>query len=263
MSISSPEKNYNIMELDVLNSYIYSGKYASEIHLRFPMSTIKLRFYNNEELANLFEIESIIDPNFIRNEYEFMLLLDTNIKNSVVMNNTSLTEFWTDSNGMKMLRRVQDHRFGWDLIKDEDFSSNFYPFNSFFSIRNNSNRIRDMNESSSNYSILDENDAILTVFNDRSQGGSSYKEGEILIDLMRYSTTDDRRGLSNGIFENSSQFNYFHVNHWVLFNSHDKEAISDIIQKIPLIASFSIDLNEEHNSMTKSKYLLIKSYQCD
>ena len=42
-------------------------------------------------------------------------------------------EFWTDSNGRQMIRRVQDTRFSYDLgsgAEIEPVTSNYYPINS-------------------------------------------------------------------------------------------------------------------------------------
>ena len=42
-------------------------------------------------------------------------------------------EFWTDSNGRQMIKRVQDTRFSYDLgngAEIEPVSSNYYPINS-------------------------------------------------------------------------------------------------------------------------------------
>ena len=42
-------------------------------------------------------------------------------------------EFWTDSNGRQMIRRVQDTRFSYDLgpgAEIEPVASNYYPINS-------------------------------------------------------------------------------------------------------------------------------------
>ena len=47
--------------------------------------------------------------------------------------NDKKQEFWTDSNGRQMVRRVQDTRFSYDLndgVGAEPISSNYYPINS-------------------------------------------------------------------------------------------------------------------------------------
>ena len=49
------------------------------------------------------------------------------------INKDEKQEFWTDSNGRQMIRRLQDTRFSFDLNggeKDEPVTSNYYPINS-------------------------------------------------------------------------------------------------------------------------------------
>ena len=53
-------------------------------------------------------------------------------------------EFWTDSNGRQMIRRVQDTRFSYDLgpgSEIEPVTSNYYPINSGINSRNRTREI--------------------------------------------------------------------------------------------------------------------------
>lgn len=72
--------------------------------------------------------------------------------------------FYTDSNGLVMQKRVKDFRPSWDLSYDdsyqrENITANYYPVNSAIYIEDKSLR--------------------MTVLNDRSQGGSSLRDGTI------------------------------------------------------------------------------------
>ena len=52
-------------------------------------------------------------------------------KEPVIMTNKK-QEFWTDSNGRQMIRRVQDTRFSYDIgngAEIEPVTSNYYPIN--------------------------------------------------------------------------------------------------------------------------------------
>ena len=51
----------------------------------------------------------------------------------------------------------------------------------------------------------------MTVFNDRSEGGSAYKNGRIELMVNRKMFKDDNLGMSEVLFEHDNQFNGFNV----------------------------------------------------
>lgn len=68
--------------------------------------------------------------------------------------------FYTDSNGREMLKRVLNYRPSFDLKENvENVSGNYYPITSRLTLTDNVTRF--------------------SVLNDRSQGGSSLRDGEI------------------------------------------------------------------------------------
>lgn len=71
-------------------------------------------------------------------------------------------EFYTDSNGREMLKRVRNHRDTWKVNLLEQIAGNYYPVTAKIAIEDENKRL-----------------AILT---DRSQGGTSLVDGSI--DLM-------------------------------------------------------------------------------
>lgn len=75
-------------------------------------------------------------------------------------NNTNT--FYTDSNGREMLKRVKDYRVDYEYnTTAEPVASNYYPVTSNILIRDESRDIE------------------FAVLNDRSQGGTSLKNGEV------------------------------------------------------------------------------------
>ena len=73
-------------------------------------------------------------------------------------------QFWTDSNGLEMQKRIKDYRYSYnlDLSGNQNVSWNYYPINSAIAIRNvpkNSTNTMDGIQ--------------VTVMNERSQGGSA------------------------------------------------------------------------------------------
>jgi hypothetical protein len=254
--ISIPEPfRVNPLDIIVEDSFIFEGEIVKEIHLRTKISTIKIRIYNSSQ--NMFEVESVLDPNYIYNDFELMLLVQTNLDNTVHLDNKNLTEFWTDSNSMKMVRRVKNHRFGWNISeyeqKADNFSSNLYPINSIFSIKNNTDKHREFNDSCSNYSFLNINDSIVTVFNDRSQGSTSYKQGEILIGLTRFTSKDDDKGLVRGFSEYHSQYSFLHLTHIITYNTLETESFIRQIHKKPLIFNLDLDNHLSTNIIEECK----------
>ena len=71
--------------------------------------------------------------------------------------------FYTDSNGRKTLMRQRDFRPTWSLDISEPVSENYYPINSHIYIT----------DAEQNPSIT------VALVNDRAQGGSSVKDGQI------------------------------------------------------------------------------------
>ena len=75
--------------------------------------------------------------------------------------------FYTDSNGREYVQRVRNHRSSWNLTLTEPVSSNYYPV--VTTLR-----------------LLDESSGVsLYVLNDRSNGGSSLRDGEVELMLHR------------------------------------------------------------------------------
>jgi hypothetical protein len=76
-------------------------------------------------MRNLLEIESILDPNLENNNFEIFLEISTDLNNEVLFNQDTAPapKFWTDSNYMKMARRVKNHMFtrNWNKNNEEFF----------------------------------------------------------------------------------------------------------------------------------------------
>ncbi|XP_016017648.2 lysosomal alpha-mannosidase isoform X4 [Rousettus aegyptiacus] len=92
--------------------------------------------------------------------------------------------FFTDSNGREILERRRNYRPTWVLNMTEPVAGNYYPVNS---------RI-----------YITDGKAQLTVLTDRSQGGSSLKDGSVELMVHRRLLKDDRRGVGEPLLENGS-----------------------------------------------------------
>uniref|UniRef100_M3Y0G5 Alpha-mannosidase n=1 Tax=Mustela putorius furo TaxID=9669 RepID=M3Y0G5_MUSPF len=89
--------------------------------------------------------------------------------------------FYTDSNGREILERRRDYRPTWKLNQTEPVAGNYYPVNSRIYIRDGKTQ--------------------LTVLTDRSQGGSSLKDGSVELMVHRRLLKDDGRGVGEPLLE--------------------------------------------------------------
>lgn len=69
--------------------------------------------------------------------------------------------FYTDSNGREMIKRVRNYRETYNYTDEEPVSGNYYPVTSRIAIRDTEENVE------------------LALLNDRAQGGSSLKDGEV------------------------------------------------------------------------------------
>lgn len=90
-------------------------------------------------------------------------------------------EFWTDSNGREMLRRVRDARPAWKLNVTELVAGNYYPLTAAMHIQDTKRQL-----------------ALLT---ERAQGGASLRAGQMEVMVHRRTLADDWRGVAEPINE--------------------------------------------------------------
>ena len=252
---SYPDKD----KLDLAQTVYWNGQTVKQLLLVFQKSRMLVKFFRS--LDYTIEVESIFEP-LTKNSTEIeeglskVLHIESNVDNSIVIKNISISnkprsrgktrldtvsiaqpEFWTDSNGMKMMRRYKDFRGGWDYYITDPVSANFYPVNYAISIREKS--LIDYNKF--DYSGIREDDPMITVFTERSQSGGAMKQGEIMLLMNRYSKNDDWKGLNENLYEKISLNNHFRMNNWISFSSYFKKAhITDYIHKRPTIFSFDL-----------------------
>ncbi|XP_076427922.1 lysosomal alpha-mannosidase isoform X5 [Peromyscus maniculatus bairdii] len=107
-------------------------------------------------------------------------------------------QFYTDSNGREILKRRRNHRPTWRLSRTEPVAGNYYPVNT---------RI-----------YISDGHMQLTVVTDRSQGGSSLKDGSLELMVHRRLLADDERGLAEPLM-NSETGKIVRGRHLVLLSS--------------------------------------------
>ncbi|XP_055295904.1 lysosomal alpha-mannosidase-like [Sitodiplosis mosellana] len=141
------------------NVRLIRNKLVDEVHQTFNswLSQV-IRIYKAENYAELHWVVGPIDV-----DHEIITKFDTDIKSNGV--------FFTDSNGRQTMKRKLNHRDTWNLTLSEPTASNYYPIQSKIAIEDNTRRF-----------------AILT---DRSQGGSSLKDGSIELMVHRRLSIDE------------------------------------------------------------------------
>jgi hypothetical protein len=206
--------NDQIKPFNLERTIYYIGKTLTEINFVFEKSVLKIRIYPKEEFNYIIDTESIILNGRPNGVAEFLLTVNSNIEN---LDNNGNSVFYTDTNGLKVIKRVKNTREWYNFTVDDIVPSNFYPINSVISIKG-------------------QKDDVLNVYNDRAQGATSLNKGEILVDLNRWSDKDDDKGLVRGILEKDSMDQDFHINHWISLNNKSVHYLS----KKPIYAVYGV-----------------------
>ncbi|KAF7271106.1 hypothetical protein GWI33_015990 [Rhynchophorus ferrugineus] len=153
----------------------HMGTIVSELHQTFNEYISQIVRINN--IDNYVEFDWIIGP---------LPLSGTNGMEVVTKYSSELntkSTFYTDSNGKEMLKRVRNFRPTWKLNLTEPVSSNYYPVTAKIAIR-------------------DEDEGVeVAVLNDRAQGGTSLKNGEIELMIHRNCFHDDAFGVGEALNE--------------------------------------------------------------
>ncbi|VDD91932.1 unnamed protein product [Enterobius vermicularis] len=89
--------------------------------------------------------------------------------------------FYTDSNGRQMIKRKRNFAPSYQYENAEPVSANYYPVNTRISIKDDTKQ--------------------LTILTDRSEGGTSLRDGEIEIMLHRRTLYDDGYGVGEALDE--------------------------------------------------------------
>ncbi|XP_015121082.1 lysosomal alpha-mannosidase isoform X2 [Diachasma alloeum] len=153
----------------------YKGPLVEELHLIVNSYVSQVvRIYNGEDKI---EFDWVAGP----------ISVDDSIGKEIVSKFSSNLEskgvFFTDSNGREMLKRVRDFRPTWTLNLSEPVAGNYYPVTAKISLRDDAKQLR------------------MSVLNDRAQGGSSMKDGELEVMIHRRLLNDDAFGVNEALNE--------------------------------------------------------------
>ena len=152
---------------------IVKGPLVEEVRQTFGSIVSQvIRLYSNKPYA---EFEYTVGP----------IPVDDNMGKEIITSFTTNIQsdgkFYTDANGREMKERIRNHRDTWDLKVTEPVSGNYYPVNSRM--------------------FINDTKMQLVVLNDRSQGGSSIRDGQMEIMLHRRLLKDDFLGVGEPLNE--------------------------------------------------------------
>ncbi|XP_031355719.1 lysosomal alpha-mannosidase-like [Photinus pyralis] len=153
----------------------YKGELYDEVHQTYA-DWLKqvIRVYKD---ANYVEFDWIVGPlGYVDN-------LGVEVITRYTTDLNSGATFYTDSNGRQLVKRTRNTRPTYAYTNEQPISGNYYPVTSRIAIKD------------------EEKDISVAILNDRSQGGSSLKSGEIelmvslcflvvLLDLLFHSKSD-------------------------------------------------------------------------
>jgi lysosomal alpha-mannosidase len=240
--MSTNKENPDLYKINNSNSFISKGRFVTKINIKFEYSSLIVKIYPTLKEKNFnLDVQSILHKYEPKGQKEFILITKSNIDNT---DNSwgwnEITEFYTDTNGMRVLKRIKNHRDEFKLDSNDDKTSgNFYPIGSVLYIKDKTNKNKN-----------------LFIFNDRAQGASSIHKGEILFDISRWGDRDDRRGLSDGLYEYQSSRNHFGLNHVIAFsNNFNYNNIYNYIQNKPLSVIYTNYIIENNESKNFSEML--------
>ncbi|XP_017076117.2 LOW QUALITY PROTEIN: lysosomal alpha-mannosidase [Drosophila eugracilis] len=170
--IFRPDGEIQVLD-DKIQLSFYNGTRVKEVHQHVNewISQV-VRIYDEE---NRVEFEWMVGPIPADDEVgkEIITRFTSNI--------ASKGKYYTDSNGREMLERERNQREHFNPDMSESISGNYYPVTGQISLQDDEKRI--------------------TLLNDRAQGGTSLKDGELELMLHRRLLNDDAFGVGEALNE--------------------------------------------------------------
>lgn len=296
---SSTELLPETFEMDLSQSYIENGDLLDLIFLRFEQSTIVLNHYKAyENILEVESIWDPVrqDNLVVDNPRELMLVMNSDIDNMITpiykefgaeeeseklqsdepcpkdaikcdtkKHKTGFLtgeapEFWTDSNGIKYMRRIKDFRETWKYNITEQVASNFYPINSLISIRERTTENKNYKYDVTKHMFegLTDQDRTISIHTDRTQSGGVMEKGQIMLIHNRYTNLDDWKGLEEPLYEVDSFKSFFKITNYIIFNSGEKEQNANDLFLVDEIINKKWIIFEDKNHSEKTEKMEVK-----
>ncbi|EAS02485.2 glycoside hydrolase family 38 amine-terminal domain protein (macronuclear) [Tetrahymena thermophila SB210] len=247
--IFRPDNDQTYTYSQIKNITIYRGQLVTIVLLQGEHTTTQLRFYFNN-FDKIVEVETFIHPINVSDGKgkEVVMIVNTNLKNKKT--------FYTDSNGLSLQKRILNFRPTWDLRVHQEVSGNYYPIGSMIQIQD-----EDTNQQ-------------ISVVNDRSQGGTSLKEGQLELMIHRRTLQDDNRGVGESLNEidiESGQNGLSQkIRHYIVFESQNGQLsrrVQNELDASPLIffaesdkGLFNFKVDKNLNKIIKNSNIYLRVY---
>ncbi|KAK4475411.1 hypothetical protein MN116_002467 [Schistosoma mekongi] len=177
---------------------VIEGSCVKEYHVTYASwASLVIRHYNNDELEVEWTAGPIPDDGYI-NSRELVIRYTVNTTNVIIKNPG---EFFTDSSGRRLIKRLRNKRIDWNLpinfTETENIAGNYYPVINRIMLKNI------LLQKSNEKSLKDDGIPFgLAIYTDRAHGGTSLHDGEIELMLHRRLVRDDGFGVSEPLMEN-------------------------------------------------------------
>ena len=229
-------------EMKMQGSY-YRTKFFTRIIIQYNYNNFiaRLTFYpelNKNPNILVIDMMTFINDNLVMdysNENGKEMVISVKIDD---LNNTET--FYTDSNGLYYMKRKRSHEYENDTY---NIPMSYFPVVSYITINNENDKLKKINSS-------------LMILNDRSQGGTSYRDGEVELLFNRYFNTDDDLGLAENVILQEKNY----INHQIIIQDYDEkpknETMIDLINRknfvyIPFVKIVNIYENIIFENETK------------
>ena len=177
-------------KVDLSNSFYVENEISTNIYLKTEGTSLLITLYNNPFFIQTISVLNPTPNNTLSNSIDIIL----NIQSNLLTN----SEFYTDSNGIKMQKRSN---------VGNTIQNKIYPVGRAISIKDNNKKI--------------------TIYNDRPEGGTSLSDGNLLVVLNRMTSFDDGQGCEEKLYEKESTSVSFETKQIISFsNGFDEQKIN-------------------------------------
>lgn len=171
------EASLTVMKPEPSKTKVYESSLLTEVHTTYEGSWIHqvIKVYKDKDYI---DVDYTVGPIPVHDEIgkEVVNRFRTSIQNT--------DTFFTDSNGREFIKRRRSHRETWDLDEFEPVAGNYYPVNAAM--------------------YIEDDNSSIAVLTDRSQGGSSQRDGHLEFMVHRRIIKDDSRGVGEALNETDS-----------------------------------------------------------
>ncbi|VDP83066.1 unnamed protein product [Echinostoma caproni] len=177
----------------------FSGECVEEVHLHYNVwATLVVRLYRNGEIETDWIVGPIPDHHL---QFSREVIIRYQVTGDGIDPSVS-GEFFTDSAGRRLIRRVRNERPDWNINyryqETQPVAGNYYPVINRIMLKGSQRDVRHP------LNYWEQNNPAMgfAVYTDRAQGGSSLRDGEVELMVHRRLIKDDGYGVAEALIEN-------------------------------------------------------------